>query len=220
MDIEPSTDQDRNRGRRGNFKNTASSDRHSWLHLGENERVLWSGRQSRIPLLPSSLIFGIVLIAICGVFVLGGPMVFLPISDMTLTELNILGGVTVTISLLSTLILLVFALLALLAEVSTYLRWRFTRYLITTQELYYRTGIISESVVQIRLENIQNTRYSRSILERLFGYGDISIETSGTDGTELVMWNIPNPQQVNGVLTNQHGRIANNREGSRQSTRR
>jgi predicted flap endonuclease-1-like 5' DNA nuclease len=102
MDIEPSTDQDRNRERRGNFKNTAGSDQHSWLHLGENEQVVWSGRQSRIPLLPSSLIFGIVLIAICGVFVLGGPMVFLPISDMTLTELNILGGVTVTISLLST----------------------------------------------------------------------------------------------------------------------
>ena len=219
MDIEPSTGQDRNRGKGVNPENTAGSEHYSWLHLTENEEVLWSGRQSRIPLLPSGLLIGIVLVAIGIVFVLGGPMVLLPIPDITLTELPVLGGMTVTVSLLSTLVLVFFVLLALLAEISTYLRWRFTRYLITTQELYYRTGIIGESVVQIRLENIQNTGYSRSVIERLLGYGDISIETSGADTTELVMQNVPNPQSVNGILTNQRGRVASNQETNQPTHR-
>ena len=113
-----------------------------------------------------------------------------------------------TISLLGILSLATLGLLAVLGGVVTYLRWRFTHYVITTQELYYRSGIISESVIQIRLANIQNTGYSRSVLERILGYGDISIQTSGTDTTELLIENVPNPREVNGILTNQRGRIA------------
>ena len=82
-----------------------------------------------------------------------------------------------------------------------------SHYAITTQELCYRSSIISESVIQIRLANIQNTEYSRSILERILGYGDISMQTSGTDTTELLIENVPNPREVNGILTNQRGRI-------------
>lgn len=198
---------------------TGSEAPYDWLHLTKNEQVLWSGRRSRLPFLPTGLFAGIVFLGIIAVFATGGPMAFLPIPNIDITQLNILGGVTVTTSLLSTLVLVILALLVFLVEVTTYLNWRFTYYVITSQELYFRTGIISESIVQIRLENIQNTGYSRSILERLLGYGDISIETSGTDTTELVIKDIPNPRHVNGILTNQRGRIANNHGDGNQAVR-
>ena len=122
--------------------------------------------------------------------------------------MEVFGGISVTISLLGTLSLVTLVVLAVLGGVATYLRWRFTHYVITTQELYYRSGIITKSVIQVRLANIQNTRYSRSILERIFGYGDISIQTSGTDSTELLIENVPNPQDINRIFTRQRSHIA------------
>ncbi|MFH5801534.1 PH domain-containing protein [Haladaptatus sp. CMAA 1911] len=85
----------------------------------------------------------------------------------------------------------------------TYLRWRSQWYVLTTEEVYQKSGLLSTNVVQIRLERIQNTTFSQSFIEKLLSHGDVTIYTSGSSTIDLVLKNIPEPQTVNRLLTEQ-----------------
>ena len=76
-------------------------------------------------------------------------------------------------------------------------------YILTTEEVYKKTGLLSRSVINIRLDRIQNTSFTQSFIERIMKYGTIEIDTAGTGGTELVLYAVPKPEEVNGQLTEQ-----------------
>ena len=77
---------------------------------------------------------------------------------------------------------------------------RYTRYVITSEELYRKEGFLRTDVVNIRHDRIQNTSCNQSFLERIFSFGDILIFTSGTDDSEIILTNVPHPQEVRGIL--------------------
>ncbi|MFV2000247.1 MAG: PH domain-containing protein, partial [Acidimicrobiia bacterium] len=58
--------------------------------------------------------------------------------------------------------------------------WWFTRYVLTTERLITRTGLIAQSGVEIPLENITNVNFSQSVFERMLGAGDLLIESAGS----------------------------------------
>lgn len=62
------------------------------------------------------------------------------------------------------------------------LRWRFTQYVLTTERLIVRQGIVARGGLEIPLENINDVRFSQSVAERLLGYGDVVIESAGEHG--------------------------------------
>ena len=62
-----------------------------WLHLTANERVLWSGRPSRLPLIPTFLLTGIVIAGVSIVFAVGGPAALFPVPNMTITDWKFLA---------------------------------------------------------------------------------------------------------------------------------
>ncbi len=90
----------------------------------------------------------------------------------------------------------------------TYLRWRSQWYVLTTEEVYKKSGLISTDVVQIRLDRIQNTTYSQSFLDKLFAHGDVTIYTSGSSTIDLTLKDIPQPQTVNRLLTEQLDQVS------------
>lgn len=153
----------------------------SWVTLTPDERVLWKSHPSIW--LVSWLI--IVSIGIIGVGVVG----FLLLED----KLRLLSIIPVAIGIL-------FITRAYLSHWSVY-------YILTTEEVYKKTGVLSRSVMNIRLDRIQNTSFSQSFIERLMKYGTIEIDTAGTGGTELVLYAVPNPEKVNGRLTEHLGAI-------------
>jgi membrane protein YdbS with pleckstrin-like domain len=70
--------------------------------------------------------------------------------------------------------------LALAARaVLTYL---FTNYVLTTERIIVRSGMIARTGTEIPLENINNVLFSQSVIERLLGYGDVLLESAGTQG--------------------------------------
>ena len=73
--------------------------------------------------------------------------------------------------------------------------------MITTEEVYRKEGLISQDILKIRHDRIQNTTCSQSALERLFSLGDITIYTAGSDDLEILLTNVSQPQDVNGILT-------------------
>ena len=73
------------------------------------------------------------------------------------------------------------------------LRWWFTNYVLTSERIIVRIGMVARSGVEIPLENITNVLFSQSVTERLLGYGDVKVESAGREGrTEL--GDIPHPE--------------------------
>lgn len=65
-----------------------------------------------------------------------------------------------------------------------YWKWATTNFVITTDRLVFRQGILAKSGIEIPLERVNNVNFSQSIFERLVGAGDLLIESGGEDGQQ------------------------------------
>jgi membrane protein YdbS with pleckstrin-like domain len=63
-----------------------------------------------------------------------------------------------------------------------FLIWSNTSFVITTDRVIYRSGVLSKSGIQIPLERINNVNFHQRLWERFFGAGDLLIESAGTSG--------------------------------------
>lgn len=79
--------------------------------------------------------------------------------------------------------------------------WWMTRYVLTTERLITRRGLIAQSGIEIPLERITNVNFSQSFWERFLGAGDLLVESAGTTGQSRFA-NIPRPDQFASVLYN------------------
>lgn len=71
-----------------------------------------------------------------------------------------------------------------------------TRYVVTTDALYKKTGIISRDVQRIDFGKVQNTSYSQGFFGSQFGYGTVEISTAGGSGVEMRFRSVPDPREV------------------------
>lgn len=63
-----------------------------------------------------------------------------------------------------------------------YLDWYFTHFVVTSERVIFRTGVLSKHGVEIPLERINNINFDQPIWERMIGAGDLAIESAGKDG--------------------------------------
>jgi uncharacterized membrane protein YdbT with pleckstrin-like domain len=154
----------------------AQTDVPDWVTLTEGEEVLWDGHPS-LRLITPAVVVGLLL-------VIGGIALTLFLTDPPIRWLPLLG---VPIGL------------AVIAW--SYVSLVSTHYVLTTEEVYRKTGLVNRSVAQIRLDRVQNTTCSQSIAERLFSYGDITIYTAGSDTMDITLDDVPHPNEVNRRLT-------------------
>lgn len=63
-----------------------------------------------------------------------------------------------------------------------YLQWRLTNFVVTTQRVIYRTGVLRRHGVEIPLTRINNIVFEQRWFERLIGAGDLIIESAGERG--------------------------------------
>jgi uncharacterized membrane protein YdbT with pleckstrin-like domain len=75
------------------------------------------------------------------------------------------------------------------------LRWYFTLFVLTSDRLITRTGIFAKSSKEIPLERINDVSFNQSVLERLFGAGDLLVESAGERGQTRIT-NVRKPEQV------------------------
>ena len=95
------------------------------------------------------------------------------------------------------------ALMGLLGIGRSLLAWWAIVYLITSEEVYKKHGLISRTVTNVRLDQIQNTTFEQSVLGRLLSFGSVYIDTAGSGSTEVVLERVPRPQTVVSILTQQ-----------------
>jgi uncharacterized membrane protein YdbT with pleckstrin-like domain len=63
-----------------------------------------------------------------------------------------------------------------------YLNWNFTHFVVTSDRVIYRTGVLAKHGVEIPMERINNINFHQGIWERVIGAGDLDIESAGKDG--------------------------------------
>lgn len=65
-----------------------------------------------------------------------------------------------------------------------YAKWVTTHFVITTDRLIYRHGVLAKHGIEIPLERVNTVFFSQSIFERLLGSGDLVIESAGEQGRQ------------------------------------
>jgi uncharacterized membrane protein YdbT with pleckstrin-like domain len=93
----------------------------------------------------------------------------------------------------------VVAVLVVLSITGGLVRWFNTLHVITNERLIYRAGFIAKQGTEIPLEVIQDVTFNQSIFERVFGTGDLVIESAGTRGQTRYQ-DIPNPEAVQSLI--------------------
>lgn len=78
-------------------------------------------------------------------------------------------------------------------------RWLTTLHVITTERLIYRAGFVAKQGTEIPLEVIQNVAFNQTLVERVFGTGDLMIESAGTHGQTRYR-DIPKPEEVQSLI--------------------
>jgi len=83
----------------------------------------------------------------------------------------------------------------LFAGVVIFLGWLCTNYYLTNLRLIDERGIIGKRIMSIPLKRIQDVKCQFGIWGRIFGFGDIEIESAGTYG-KITFHFIPNPRKM------------------------
>jgi uncharacterized membrane protein YdbT with pleckstrin-like domain len=65
-----------------------------------------------------------------------------------------------------------------------YAVWATTMFVLTSDRILTRRGVLSKSGVEIPLERINTVFFNQSLFERMLGAGDLAIESAGERGTE------------------------------------
>lgn len=144
--------------------------------LAENESIVFDLKPHFVALLPSFLWSLVALVG--GIFAYR-------FTDSRVAEPNYADNAVVVA------ILVAWALLA----IPPYLRWQFTLFVLTTDRLITRRGVIAKSSKEIPLERINDVAFDQTVLERMLKAGDLVIESAGERGQTLIE-NVRDPEQV------------------------
>jgi uncharacterized membrane protein YdbT with pleckstrin-like domain len=83
-----------------------------------------------------------------------------------------------------------------------YARWVTTHFVITSDRLIYRHGVLSKHGIEIPLERVNTVFFSQTIVERILGSGDLVIESAGEQGRQSFA-NVRKPSAVQNEIYRQ-----------------
>ncbi|HWD71205.1 MAG TPA: PH domain-containing protein [Actinomycetota bacterium] len=102
----------------------------------------------------------------------------------------------------------VFAAIWLVAFLVKFAEWRTTQFVLTSDRLIVRSGVLSKEGREIPLERINDLSYHQSFFERLVGAGDLVIESAGERGQDRFS-RIPHPAHAQQLI---YTEMENNRQ--------
>jgi uncharacterized membrane protein YdbT with pleckstrin-like domain len=71
-----------------------------------------------------------------------------------------------------------------------------TRYVITTERLHIRRGILAKATQETRIQRVQNVNTEQSFFERVVQVGTVDFDTAGTDDSEFRFVGVATPSDV------------------------
>ena len=71
-----------------------------------------------------------------------------------------------------------------------------TLYVITTERLHIRRGLLAKKTQETRIERVQNVNTEQSLFERVLQVGTVDFDTAGTDDSEFRFVGVADPAEV------------------------
>jgi uncharacterized membrane protein YdbT with pleckstrin-like domain len=102
----------------------------------------------------------------------------------------------------------VFAAVWLVVFLVKLAEWRTTQFVLTSDRLIVRSGVLSKQGREIPLERINDLSYHQTLFERLVGAGDLVIESAGERGQDMFS-RIPHPAHAQQLI---YTEMENNRQ--------
>jgi uncharacterized membrane protein YdbT with pleckstrin-like domain len=96
-----------------------------------------------------------------------------------------------------------------------YAKWSTTNFVVTSDRVISRYGVVAKHGIEIPLERINTVFFNQSIFERLLGAGDLGIESAGERGAETFE-DVRKPAIVQNEIYRQMESNSNRMYGSRQ----
>jgi uncharacterized membrane protein YdbT with pleckstrin-like domain len=90
---------------------------------------------------------------------------------------------------------IVAALLLLVYVLPRVVAWATSIFVVTTDRIIHRRGLVAKYSMEIPLEAINDVRFQQGVFERLIGAGDLIIESAGERGRQ-VFADIRHPEEV------------------------
>ncbi len=149
-------------------------------------------------------------------FFLAGPAVSLVVA--LIVAIVVSSQVAGDVQRLALIPLLLLALLALLWFVARYAKWATTTFVVTTDRLIHRSGVVSKSGREIPLERLNDVSFHSTIFQRMLGAGDLLIESAGERGQQLFS-SFPHPERTQNLIHHQI-ELAQGRDADRMAGRR
>jgi uncharacterized membrane protein YdbT with pleckstrin-like domain len=81
-------------------------------------------------------------------------------------------------------------------------KWATTNFVVTTDRLIYRSGVLARKGIEIPLERVNNIHFNQGIFERMLRSGDLLIESGGERGQQAFS-NIRKPAMVQNEIYRQ-----------------
>jgi uncharacterized membrane protein YdbT with pleckstrin-like domain len=84
---------------------------------------------------------------------------------------------------------------ALVWFVSKYLQWVSTNFVVTSERVIYRSGVLQKRGIEIPLDRINTVHFRQKLIERFLGQGDLRIESASEQGQQTFS-NVRHPNAV------------------------
>jgi uncharacterized membrane protein YdbT with pleckstrin-like domain len=94
------------------------------------------------------------------------------------------------------LAIVAFAVLVALVVLAGLIKRTATDYMVSSQRLYIRHGVVSKKVQQTRIDRVQNVNTEQSLRERILRVGTVDFDTAGSGDADFRFVGIDNPQRV------------------------
>jgi uncharacterized membrane protein YdbT with pleckstrin-like domain len=75
-------------------------------------------------------------------------------------------------------------LLSLVWFIVRYFKWVTTNFVVTSERVIFRVGVLAKRGIEIPLERINTVFFNQTIFERMLGAGDLAIESGGETGKQ------------------------------------
>lgn len=98
--------------------------------------------------------------------------------------------------------------------IGRFLKWLTTNFVITSQRIIFRQGVVAKSGIEIPLERVNNVNFNQGVFERMLGAGDLLIESGGEDGQQRFT-DIRHPDKVQNLVHAQVETLVQQRAGYR-----
>ncbi|HET7651520.1 MAG TPA: PH domain-containing protein [Acidimicrobiales bacterium] len=98
-----------------------------------------------------------------------------------------------------TLAMLAIGIVLMIWFLARYAKWSTTNFVVTTDRLIHRSGVIAKHGKEIPLERLNDISFHQSIWERMIGAGDLMIESGGERGQQTFS-DIRKPATVQNII--------------------